>query len=171
MQNVLQISKKIDYALRAMVYLASLPPERIVSFRKIAEECRTPKDFLGKIMKILADRKLVVSVRGSAGGYRIALPASSISVLNVIEAVEGNVALNECIDDPTVCPNHTTCTMSSVWKRAQAQMIAVLSNTTLDDVLQDKVSDAPAELPERPSFPAGAPAKASLTSDSISNLS
>jgi Rrf2 family protein len=141
MQNVLQISKKIDYALRAMVFLASLPAERIVSFRKIAEECRTPKDFQGKIMKILADKKLVVSVRGSAGGYRLARPASEISFLDVVEGVEGTVALNSCIDDPASCPNHLTCTMSAVWQRAQAEMIHVLRQTTLEDVLYDRVPE------------------------------
>ncbi len=143
MQNVLQISKKIDYALRAMVYLASIPPERIVSFRRIAEECKTPKDFLGKIMKTLADRKLVVSVRGSAGGYRLARAANAISFLDVIEATEGTVALNACIDDPASCPNHLTCTMSVVWQRAQAQMLEVLRQTTLEDVLYDR---APATI-------------------------
>jgi len=141
MQNVLQISKKIDYALRAMVYLSSLPPERIMSFRRIAEECRTPKDFLGKIMKTLADHKLVASVRGSAGGYRLARPASTISFLDVIEAVEGVVALNPCIDDPSVCPNHLTCTMSGVWMKAQEQMLVVLRQTTLEDVLYDRAGN------------------------------
>lgn len=142
MQNVLQISKKIDYALRAMVYLASLPPERVVPFRRIAAECKTPKDFLGKIMKVLADRKLVVSVRGSAGGYRLARAPSDITFLDVIEATEGTVALNQCVDDPSVCPNHLTCTMSSVWQRAQSQMLDVLRHTTLEDVLYDRVPAA-----------------------------
>src|SRR3954468_8932762 len=99
MQNVLQISRKIDSALRAMIYLSSVPAARISPFREIARAMDVPEDFLAKILKVLADAGLVVSQRGSRGGYRLAKAPVEISFLDVIEAVEGPVKLNVCLDE------------------------------------------------------------------------
>src|SRR5690349_20151014 len=69
LQHVLRISRKIDYGLRAMIYLASIPQDAVVPFREIARQMDVPEDFLAKILKTLVDQGLVRSTRGPHGGY------------------------------------------------------------------------------------------------------
>ena len=134
MQHVLQISRKIDYALRAMIHLASLPAERVVPLLEIAKSTQLPRDFLAKILKILAAGGLVRSVRGSHGGYQLAKPAAKISFLVVIEAAEGPVQLNVCLDHKDRCEVSASCTMYHVWQEGQERMLEVYRSTSLADL-------------------------------------
>ena len=134
MQHVLQISRKIDYALRAMIHLASLPAERVVPLLEIAKSTQLPRDFLAKILKILAAGGLVRSVRGSRGGYQLAKPAAKISFLEVIEAAEGPVQLNVCLDHKDRCEVSASCTMYHVWQEGQERMLEVYRSTSLADL-------------------------------------
>jgi len=133
MQHVLRISRKIDYALRAMIYLASIPPEAVVPFREIARRMSVPEDFLAKILKQLVDEELVRSSRGPHGGYALARPATDVSFLAVIEAVEGPIALNVCLDDEG-CRRESSCTMASVWREGQEKMLEVYRHAKLADI-------------------------------------
>jgi Rrf2 family protein len=133
MQHVLRISRKIDYALRAMIYLASISPDAVVPFREIARQMLVPEDFLAKILKTLVDEGLVRSTRGPHGGYTLARPSTDISFLEVIEAVEGPIALNVCLDDDG-CGNAPHCTMAGVWKQGQEKMLEVYRLARLSDL-------------------------------------
>ena len=99
MQHLLQVSRKVDYALRAMIYLAALPDGTREPLQEVAQKNGIPKDFLAKIFKTLADSGLVSAVRGPHGGVAMARAANEVSFLDVIEAVEGPVVLNVCLDD------------------------------------------------------------------------
>ncbi|MFL5318270.1 MAG: RrF2 family transcriptional regulator [Myxococcaceae bacterium] len=132
MQHPLQISRKIEYGLRAMVYLASIPDDVVVPFREIAKRMDVPQDFLAKILKTLVSRKWVLSTRGARGGYRLARPAAQISMLDVIEAVEGPVVVNVCQDNHDACKLSKSCTMYGVWKLGQQRMLEVYRHATLD---------------------------------------
>jgi Rrf2 family protein len=131
MQHVLRVSRKIDYGLRAMVHLASIPAGTVVPFREIAREMDVPEDFLAKILKVLVDQGLVRSARGPHGGYTLGRPASEISFLEVIEAVEGPVALNVCLDGDDACGRSGSCTMVAVWREGQDRMLDVYRQTRL----------------------------------------
>jgi len=131
MQHVLRISRKIDYAIRAMIHLASIPQGTVVPFREIGRQMDVPEDFLAKIMKTLVDQGIVRSTRGPRGGYRLARPAESINVLDIIEAAEGPVAVNVCLDDDDACNRQSFCTMTSVWREGQERMLDVFRRTTL----------------------------------------
>ena len=134
MQHVLRISRKIDYGLRAMIYLASIPAEAVVPFREIARQMDVPEDFLAKILKTLVDMGLVKSTRGPHGGYALARLPADISFLDVIEAVEGPVALNVCLDGEDACGHSTACTMVSVWKAGQERMLDVYRQAKLSEL-------------------------------------
>ncbi len=125
MQHVLRISRKIDYGLRAMIYLASLPLGAVVPFREIARQMMIPEDFLAKILKTLVDHGLVRSARGPHGGYTLAIPADEISFLHVIESVEGPIAINVCLDGDDPCSKADACTMANVWREGQEKMLEV----------------------------------------------
>ncbi len=134
MQHVLRISRKIDYGLRAMIYLASISHEAIVPFREIARQMMVPEDFLAKILKTLVDEGLVKSTRGPHGGYALAKPASDISFLDVIEAVEGPIAINVCLDGDDPCGKAEACTMVGVWRLGQEKMLEVYREKKLVDL-------------------------------------
>ena len=134
MQHVLRISRKIDYGLRAMIYLASIPSEAVVPFREIARQMMVPEDFLAKILKTLVDEQLVRSTRGPHGGYTLGKPASEISFLEVIEAVEGPIAINVCLDGEDPCSKASACTMVSVWREGQEKMLDVYRQARLSDL-------------------------------------
>lgn len=149
MQHLLQVSRKIDYALRAMIYLASLPPDAVIPFREIARQMELPEDFLAKILKTVSEVGLVQSVRGPHGGYRLARPPREISFLEVIEAVEGPVKLNICVEDGRTeaaheaCKVASSCTMASVWRLGQERMLEVYRSTSLADLVPRQVTRLP----------------------------
>src|SRR5256885_16291375 len=95
--HALQISRKVEYALRAMIYLASIPGDRIAALPEIATRMNTPEDFLAKILKTLADQGMVRSTRGAHGGYQIARAARDLSLLVVIEAVSDMITRILCL--------------------------------------------------------------------------
>jgi Rrf2 family protein len=134
MQHVLRISRKIDYALRAMIYLASISRDVVAPFREIARQMDVPEDFLAKILKTLVDEGLVESTRGQHGGYALGRPPETISVLDVIEAAEGQVALNVCLDGEHHCGHSSCCTMSPIWRLGQEKMLDVYRQTKLSDL-------------------------------------
>ena len=148
MQHPLQISRKIEYGLRAMIFLASQPPERTVPFKEIARRMEVPQDFLAKILKTLVEQGLTRSTRGAHGGYQLSRPAREISFLDVIEAVEGPVVVNVCQDGHDACKVSRSCTMYGVWKLGQQRMLEVYRAATLDTLAMTDLrpSDAPVPL-------------------------
>lgn len=141
MQHVLQISRKIDYGLRAMIFLAGRPAGERIAFREIARQIRVPEEFLAKILRTLADAGLLLSWRGNGGGYALARPPAEISFLDVIEAVKGPVKLNVCLQEGDGSPDHDacavapSCTMFSVWREGQERMLEVYRRATLADLV------------------------------------
>ena len=123
MQHLLQVSRKVDYALRAMIHLAGLPDGVREPLHEVAQKTGMPKDFLAKIVKVLVDAGLVSALRGPHGGIAIARPPQEISFLDVIEAVEGPVQLNLCLDDTRGCSLSASCTMQAVWRAGQERML------------------------------------------------
>jgi Rrf2 family protein len=135
MQHLLQVSRKVDYALRAMIYLAALPEGAREPLQEVAQKNDIPKDFLAKIFKTLGDSGLISAVRGPHGGVAMARPASQISFLDVIEAVDGPVVLNVCLDDTKNCSLGTSCSMQAVWRAGQERMLDVYRATTLAELV------------------------------------
>ena len=146
MQHVLQISRKIDYALRAMIHLAGLPTGKVATLQDLSLPLHMPREFLAKILKVLSAKGLVRSSRGAHGGYQLARPARDISFLEVIEAVEGPVQLNVCLDDKDRCDVSAGCTMYQVWKVGQDRMLEVYRRTSLAQLAAEPVDPVPIAL-------------------------
>lgn len=143
MQHLLQVSRKVDYALRAMIYLAGLPDGAREPLHEIATRNGISKDFLAKIVKTLADAGLVSATRGRDGGISIARSPEGISFLDVIEAVEGPVQLNVCLDDAHNCSLSNSCTMQSVWRAGQERMLDVYRQTSLASLVDRSSAPVP----------------------------
>ncbi|MBI3184240.1 MAG: Rrf2 family transcriptional regulator [Myxococcales bacterium] len=144
MQHTLQISRKIEYGLRAMLFLAALPRGMVVPLREISRRMGAPGEFLAKILKKLAGAGLVLAARGVRGGYALALPAAEISFLDVIEAVEGPVTVNLCTDPHGQCHFSPGCTMFAVWQLGQEKMLEVYRGTKLDKLAMRDLHEHPA---------------------------
>ena len=125
----MQITRQADYALRAMVYLAQLEPDGKAATKKIAEQQKIPPSFLAKIISQLSIAKLIKSHRGASGGVHLARPASEISLLEVIEAIDGPIALNECTVSPGNCDKAEDCPLHDIWQETQDQLVTKLRNT------------------------------------------
>lgn len=146
MQHVLQVSRKIDYGLRAMIHLAGLPAGKIVTLQDLSTTLHVPRDFLAKILKVLSDSGLIRSARGAHGGYQLARPAREVSFLEVIEAVEGPVQLNVCLDHKDRCDVSAGCTMYHVWKVGQDRMLEVYRGTSLAELAREPEAPTPIAL-------------------------
>lgn len=130
----LQISRKMDYALRALAYLAGRNGAQGCTLGDIATHTAVSSQFLAKIIEQLSKRGLVRSRRGPRGGYVLARQPAEVSVNDVIEAVEGPIMLNTCTTGQSDCVLLPGCEITTVWKEAQKRLIEVLSQTTLADV-------------------------------------
>jgi Rrf2 family protein len=124
----MQITRQADYALRAVIYLSQLDPEQRAATSQIAEEQRIPPSFLAKIVSQLSVAGLLQTSRGARGGVSLARSPQEISVLDVVEAIDGPILLNECVATGGVCTSSDTCPMKPVWCDTQAELVTRLKN-------------------------------------------
>lgn len=128
----LQLTRGGEYALRAMTYLACVPNGQVASLHDICRAQDIPETFLAKILQSLAHAGLAVSQRGARGGFALARPASDISMRDVVEAVDGPIALNPCVVCPEECSRSDECQVHVAWQQAQEQLMAVLGGVKLN---------------------------------------
>lgn len=130
-------TKKTDYALLALSFLATEGSERLTGPREIAQRYDIPAELLAKVMQTLARHRLVMSVAGPTGGYRLARPAVEISIADVVEAVDGPLAIAQCWEEAgsSGCQQAQHCHLRGPLARIQEQMAEILRNMTLADVL------------------------------------
>lgn len=131
---MMQVSRKVDYALRATIYLSLQPPERPVSVKEIAGRRRIPQKFLEKIIQDLIRARIVHSHRGAHGGYTLARSPNEVSFRDVIEAVEGPISINVCVTEQTECSVLASCNMQRVWQEGQRRMLEFFADTSLADL-------------------------------------
>jgi Rrf2 family protein len=144
----MQITRQADYAVRAVVYLAERGQYARVTTAEIGREKLIPLTFLAKIMSQLTRAGIVRSTRGAHGGMTIGGPLDTITLLDVVEAIDGPVMLNECVVDPTHCPLGANCAVHAIWCQAQADLVDRLGRTTLQQLVVPKpvTALAPVEL-------------------------
>ena len=135
--SLMQIPRKIEYALRAMIHLAD-NPGGIARGSVIARQEHIPKYYLEKVIRDLMKRGLVRARRGPGGGYQLARPAETVSFRDVIEAVEGPITLNVCVDGSSVCNLQPACRMFRVWEEGQRVLLDVFSHTMLSEIASSR---------------------------------
>lgn len=125
----MQITRQADYALRAMLYLANLDDNTRAATSHIAKEKQIPPSFLAKIISQLSIAGIINTSRGARGGVTLARPAEDITLLEVIEAIDGPIALNQCTLSKNGCPFLEKCPIHDVWCEAQDELVKRLSST------------------------------------------
>ena len=133
----LQLTRGGEYAVRAMTYLARFPQGQVVSLHDIGQAQDIPESFLAKILQSLVHAGLAVSQRGAHGGFSIARPPETITMRDVVEAVDGPVALNHCVLWPEDCERSGECEIHRAWVRAQDQLMQVLDTVTVRSLVPE----------------------------------
>jgi len=128
---MLHITRKGDYAIRGMVYLADRPFGTVCLLTEIAADVNVSKALLAKIFQQFAKLGLVSSSRGAGGGFTLGRPTEKISLLEVIVAVEGPILMNRCLLAGGTCSRDTFCTVHPVWIEVQEKIRSLLGNVTL----------------------------------------
>lgn len=133
----MQITRQADYALRAMFFLARLEPGQRAATSQIAHERVIPPSFLAKIISQLSIAGLIHTSRGARGGVCLAHSPEEINVLQVVEAIDGPITLNDCTNDAGgSCPFGNECPIHPIWCEAQAALVEKLRSTSFAQLLE-----------------------------------
>ena len=143
---MLRLSKKADYALMAMKHLAMRPDGASASAREIAESYDIPLELLAKVLQRLVRARVLVSVQGTRGGYRLGRAAQMIPVADVIQAVDGPVTVTACSADDHRCDQYSKCSIRDPLWKIRARIIDALTTVTVAELALD---EPPAPEPAR----------------------
>jgi Rrf2 family protein len=131
-----RVSSRSEYGLRAMVYLAAQETGRAVPLREIAAAEEIPASFLERILAQLRTGGLVRTVRGPSGGYLLARRPADIPVGDVVTAVEGPLAVSECLSSGGGCDRAGGCASRLAWRRLEDAVAQALDGLSLDELLE-----------------------------------
>ena len=130
----MQLTRAADYAVRVMVHLATLPEEKRALLPDLAHATDAPESFLSKVLQALAHADLISSHRGKLGGFAIFPRGREATMREVIEAIDGPICLNVCLNGSKECGRKPTCPAHPVWARAQRAMLDVLMSVTVSSM-------------------------------------
>ena len=133
----MQITRQADYAVRAIYYLSNLGSDKRASTSQIAKEQNIPPSFLAKIISQLSVAGLLHTSRGARGGVSLAREPHEITMLDVVESIDGPILLNECVEDAHGCQFDKECPMQSMWCEIQDTLVARLKSTTFADFVNN----------------------------------
>ncbi len=135
---MITISRETDYAARVLLHLSLQDAGARATAQQIAQQRLIPRALVRRVVTRLAAANLVVTTRGSEGGISLARPASEISLLEVVEAMEGPLALNQCVVEPGICPLVPACNVHVAWVHARDIIRTHLQEITFDQLAGKK---------------------------------
>ncbi len=124
-------SRSAEYAIRAFVHLASVPPGKFAMAKQIAGEADIPAHFLAKILQQLARKGLLRSSKGPTGGFTLAIAPRDISLCQIVDAVDGLSDYKRCLGGRTECRDDAPCGLHDSWKRMRSSIIDYLEGTSI----------------------------------------
>jgi Rrf2 family protein len=130
----MQITRATDYAVRATIHLATIPVLVRVPGPDLARAIGAPESFVSKVLQQLVQAGLVSSQRGMRGGFQLARRAANISLLEVVEAIEGPTQLNLCLPPESDCSRKDWCGAHPVWAEAQEALVKVLGEASIAEL-------------------------------------
>jgi Rrf2 family iron-sulfur cluster assembly transcriptional regulator len=131
----MQITRQADYAVRAVLYLAEQGEKGRAPTSRIAQEMRIPPSFLAKIVSQLSVAGVVQTSRGARGGVSLAREPKDINLLEVIEAIDGPITLNECVPDRSACVFGNDCPVHEIWCETQTKLVEQLGQANFGALL------------------------------------
>ncbi|MDO8737194.1 MAG: Rrf2 family transcriptional regulator [Thermoleophilia bacterium] len=133
----MQLTRQGDYAMRAILFLAASPQARI---QEIARAQFVPKEYLAKIVQKLSQAGIVTTHRGVGGGITLARPPEEITLLDVVEAIEGPVALNSCFIRPGECPRESYCAIHAELEHIGNTLARMFANVNFADLAKKEAA-------------------------------
>lgn len=131
----MQITRQADYAVRAVLYLSRLGDNQRAATSKVAQEQRIPPSFLAKIVSQLSIAGLLHTSRGAHGGVTLARDPKNITLLEVVEAIDGPIMLNECVGENRTCTFDKDCPLRPIWCDAQEELVNRLKGTNFEQLM------------------------------------
>ena len=132
----MQITRQAYYAVRAVLYLTRMEPNQRTATSQVAQDQRIPPSFLAKIISQLSIAGLLHTSRGARGGVTLAREPKDITLLEVIEAIDGPIMLNECVNGNSICTFDEDCPLRPVWCEAQEELVNRLKGTNFQSLLE-----------------------------------
>ena len=123
----MKLTRAGEYAVRTVLYLGTAEPGRVVPRREVAQAMDIPHEFLGKVAQDLSRAGIIRIERGAKGGYRLIPAPADVNLLDVVEAVEGEILLNDCIGSKKSCSRSLTCPVHPVWAEARGRLRLILA--------------------------------------------
>jgi Rrf2 family nitric oxide-sensitive transcriptional repressor len=130
----MRLTRATDYAIRVLVYLTEIPQSDRATRRDIVENTGVPGAFLNKLVQRLVRAQFISARPGAGGGCRLTGPASGISILQVIETLDGPLRISECLAEGSACPRASFCNFRRLLLQMQQEMARLLNATTLADM-------------------------------------
>jgi Rrf2 family protein len=138
----MEITRQADYAIRAILFLSENEKNGRAPTNAIAQAKHIPPSFLAKIISQLAVAGLVNTSRGARGGVTLARPSGEITLLEVIEAIDGPISINECALDLSICQFGKECLVGPVWCQLQEELVTRLKEVSFDKLVEKQQSGA-----------------------------
>ena len=145
------VPMKVDYGVRTLVYLAQQDQEGFTPTSDVARAQHIPEPYLLRICSDLQKSGLIESRRGPQGGHRLAVPADSISVRDVVNSVDYSLAPVDCVEEPESCRLSGACSQQELWSDVEAMLLEHLSNVKIGELMNQQVAMA-AAVPVQTNF-------------------
>ena len=126
-------SKKCEYGLQAVLYLATLEKDATAPSEEISAKLKIPKEFVSKILQSLTASKIAKSKKGNSGGFLLGKPASKIKLIDVVEAIDGLSMFKSCVIGFPHCSPEHPCPVHNKWGKLRTQAYEMLSAETIEN--------------------------------------
>lgn len=152
---MMRLTRAGEYAVRCVLYLSAKGRGKLIGRNEIAGQCDIPDKFLAKIAQQLARVGLIEIRQGARGGYLLKKEPAAITLLEVVEAIIGEISLNDCVTSADVCRASANCAVNRVWIKARNQLRETLSGVSFDRLLTQEScflqpNPAPLDFREKP---------------------
>lgn len=133
----MRLTRAGEYGVRCAIFLSQSGIGRVVNRKEIARAMEIPNQFLGKIAQQLARAGIIEIVQGAKGGYRLLIPPDRLTLLDVVEAVIGEIYLNDCVIRPESCERNPSCSVHKIWEEARDQLRSTLKKNTFAQIIAE----------------------------------
>jgi Rrf2 family protein len=134
----MRLSTRARYGTRLMLELALNFNQGTVFLKDIAQKEEISEKYLSHLVISLKASGLISSSRGAHGGYRLAKPPSQITLMDIVQILEGNLSLVECVKNPSICSRVSKCATRDIWGKLDEKISDVLSSVTLEDLVSSQ---------------------------------
>jgi Rrf2 family protein len=129
------ISRNTDYAVRAVSYIAR-QKNKLVTAEELVKHLKIPRPFLRKILQVLNKKYILESQKGIGGGFRLARKTKIISLIDIIEAFQGQFKVNECFFKKEICPNRKACFLKNKVDSIKDKVYSELKDITIESIIK-----------------------------------